>query len=445
MFDLRKYLFLPIFIFIPFYSDLVCAEPLTLADCLEVAAKNNGEVLSARASLKALEYQQNGTLSNFLPQISANLGYNHGNSTTPQNQSVFGSNAGLNSNSLTNTSFTAAINASQNIFAGFQDVYRYKQAKFMVEASKASLQLILARITYDVTASFENLSYAQNYIALTKEIMRRRQDNLNLVRIRFQGGRENKGSELLSDAYYQQSTYDNLQAENARRVSRAQLARSLGIEESEKLEIVAHTDELKNVDSTRDHQEFYSTPNFKDLVPQTPEFNQSVAQEGASRQSIAISRSLFFPQLNLSGSVGRSDNDFFPRDTKRWSVGANLTWALFNGGRDYNATSSSEENWIASRFNRENTSRVILFRLEQTFATLQEAALKFKVDRSFKIAVSVRAEIARKKYNNGLLTFEDWDIIENDLINRQKIFLQSSRDRVLAEASWQQALGRNKF
>jgi outer membrane protein TolC len=53
-----------------------------------------------------------------------------------------------------------------------------------------------------------------------------------------------------------------------------------------------------------------------------------------------------------------------------------------------------------------------------------------------------RADIARTKYNNGLMTFENWDIIENDLIQRQKSFLQGQRDRVVAEAAWEQAQGK---
>jgi hypothetical protein len=40
------------------------------------------------------------------------------------------------------------------------------------------------------------------------------------------------------------------------------------------------------------------------------------------------------------------------------------------------------------------------------------------------------------------MSFEDWDRIENDLIQRQKTVLQSQRDRVTAEAAWEQAQGK---
>ena len=49
---------------------------------------------------------------------------------------------------------------------------------------------------------------------------------------------------------------------------------------------------------------------------------------------------------------------------------------------------------------------------------------------------------SRNKYNNGLQSFEDWDGIENDLITRQKTSLLSSRQRIVAEANWEQAQGK---
>ena len=74
-----------------------------------------------------------------------------------------------------------------------------------------------------------------------------------------------------------------------------------------------------------------------------------------------------------------------------------------------------------------------------------ESIEKLKVDQSFLEAALKRSEIARSKYNNGLMTFEDWDLIENDLIARETAVLQSQKDRATAEAAWQQAQGQGVF
>jgi outer membrane protein TolC len=56
-------------------------------------------------------------------------------------------------------------------------------------------------------------------------------------------------------------------------------------------------------------------------------------------------------------------------------------------------------------------------------------------------AAKLRAEIARRKYNNGLLIFDDWIIIENDYVTYSKNYLFTKRDRVIAEANWEYAQG----
>lgn len=68
-----------------------------------------------------------------------------------------------------------------------------------------------------------------------------------------------------------------------------------------------------------------------------------------------------------------------------------------------------------------------------------------KVAKEFLEASQVRAIISRGRYQAGLMTFEDWDLIETDLINRQKIELQSRRDVVFAEAALEQSQGKSAF
>ena len=102
------------------------------------------------------------------------------------------------------------------------------------------------------------------------------------------------------------------------------------------------------------------------------------------------------------------------------------------------ASASSLSASVATREDAERQERV---RLRQAHAALIEAIEREKVDREFVEAAKIRSDIARSKYNNGLMTFEDWDRIENDLIQRQKTALVSARDRVQAEAAWEQTLG----
>lgn len=156
---------------------------------------------------------------------------------------------------------------------------------------------------------------------------------------------------------------------------------------------------------------------------------------------VTFARAGFYPSVDLTGSVAREGEDWAP-DKDRNTVGLNLTIPLFSGGRDYYTTKSVAATLEAVSSNKDNVERQLLVRLKQAYANYVESEEKLKVDQAFLEAAVTRAEIARSRYNNGLMSFEDWDLIENDLIQRQTTFLQSQRGRVIAEAAWEQAQGK---
>lgn len=398
------------------FSIRAVAETLTWQQAVARAADNNAEIQGAANSLRNVETQEMSARSGFLPSLSGNLGYSRGQ----------GNDGG----------YSATLNLNQNLFAGFADWARTDIAKANTSAAQSGFQIAKARISYELKAAFQNLQYAKSNEKLTKEIVRRREENYRLVSLRFQNGNENKGSVLLSEASLNQARYDAVQADNQKRNSSAQLARALGLDEFSDLDI---TGDVPVVAPPAER------PNLKAYALTTPEYRQSTAQQESAEAGVTAARSGFFPSLSVSGSVGEEGPTFYPDQTNRWSVGATLSIPIFTGLRDFASVRASSYSLQSAIFARSNLARQQLSNLEIRFSSYIEAVAKFKVDESFQNAAVVRAEIARKRYNNGLLTFDNWDIIENDLISRQKAYLASRRDRVLAEASWEQALGRGVF
>lgn len=399
------------------------SESLTWKACIDLTLKNNSELKAASSSLQASEYERRASRSGFFPQVSASFGLNRSNSV---------SGSGLTGDDP-NDVYSVSLSASQNLFAGFQDTGKIRQSQANTEVAQAGVGMTKARVGYELKSAFASLQYAKEFSRLMGEIIHRREENLKLVELRFRGGHENKGSVLLSEAYLNQARYDALLAENAKRVSWAQLASVLGVDELEPREIEG---EIPFEEPSR------ARPNFKELALITPEYKQSLGHEEAADAAIAIARAQFFPSLNLSGSMGRQSNEFFPQTENRWSLGLSLSIPLFSGGKSFYATKGASASGNAASEQRVNLSRELLTKLERAYSDYLQAAEKLKVDASFKKAAAVRAEIARSRYHHGLLSFENWDLIESDLISREKNYLQSRRDRVIAEAYWEQAQGR---
>jgi outer membrane protein TolC len=63
------------------------------------------------------------------------------------------------------------------------------------------------------------------------------------------------------------------------------------------------------------------------------------------------------------------------------------------------------------------------------------------VQEKFFIAAEERAKIAGAEYANGLIDFDDWIIIEDNVVGAKKSYLNAQADALVAEARWIQAKG----
>ncbi len=401
------------------YSFSVSARDIDWQSGLSLVQQNNPEWAAAKETLESTRALEGSAKAGFLPELSASIGtsqsYNEATSAASQR------------------SETAILNLSQNLFAGFADISRYRESKQNTFIAEMTWKQSRAKISYDYRSAYAGLIYAQEYVALTKKIVDRRKENLNIVELRFNSGRENKGSVLLSEAYYQQAVYDSIQAGLQLDVAQNTLAQVLGLSLMDESLTVLKDVPLKNLEEVQNLD-------FKKLAMVTLDYQKAVAQADASRFSHQQNQANYYPSLNLIGSIGKTDSQF-PPENDRWSVGLNLTIPIFSGGRDYANELSARYRRVAAEVNRTTVSYQVLVRLKQAYTQFRLAIEKIKVDEKFRSAAQMRSDIAKKKYNNGLMTFDDWDVVENDLIQREKNMLTSTRDRIVGQGNWEQVQG----
>ncbi|MBO9666630.1 MAG: TolC family protein [Bdellovibrio sp.] len=395
-------------------------QPLSFQDCLELLKKNNADLQYSESTYESSKYQIEGSKSGYFPQLSASLGYSK---SGPDDS---------NASSSSNDSYSATLNASQNLFRGFTDSSKVDIARGQSSVAEASLRSTRAQVSYDLKFAFASVIYAKDSLKISEDIVKRRGDNLRIVELRFESGRENKGSLLLSQANLKQAKLDHLKAQHGQETSQSDLKKVIGVDSDKNVEI--KDDVPLTVPSTKE-------PDFTKIAASTPDRQQFAAQVDVAEAQLTSAKSGFFPTLDLTGSVGQLGNNFYPNENDRWTVGATLTLPFFSGGKDYYATKSQTSQLYAAKSNLAGIDRSLLTNLKKAFTSYVEAVEELSVNESFVTAARTRADIARAKYNNGLMSFEDWDNIENDLINKTKLYLTSKRDRIIAEAAWEKAQG----
>jgi outer membrane protein TolC len=72
---------------------------------------------------------------------------------------------------------------------------------------------------------------------------------------------------------------------------------------------------------------------------------------------------------------------------------------------------------------------------------LQDAIEVVDVERKTLEATEERSKIAEVQYATGFISFDNWIIIEDDLVRAKLAYLDSEANALLAEANWIQAKG----
>ncbi|MCF7847730.1 MAG: TolC family protein [Kiritimatiellales bacterium] len=390
-------------------------ELLTWEECLARAENNSPELAAARAAIRELEYGVASASSGFLPQISASAGVNRGERENA---------AGWNKTE----SASADLTLSQDLFSGMGNVAKRKRALAQLQIGNEQYRQARSDVELRLRLAFIEVLYAQDLIDLTKKIEERRRNNVRLIQLRFDGGRENAGSLARSKAQLSEASFEVRQAERSLAYALRNLAAAMGSMEPDQGAVG-----VLKADAPEELTELLS------LMKQTPDYEIATTQIEATEEGMRVTRSDRFPQISFNASTGLS-GDNYP-EYGDWSVGLRASMPLFTGNRLRSEVAAAKEKIVQSELDLLDTGNTLMASLQQRWNNYQDAIENEATQKELFDAETLRAEISTAKYRQGLLSYEDWDIIESNLITQGKTHLQRRRTSEIEQARWKNALG----
>ncbi len=391
------------------------ARDLTWQDCVREARQNNPSLLSAVEKLKQAGLNLTTTKSNYYPQISGSAG-----AQTSKTDGAERSN-----------SYSYGVSGRQLLFDGLK-------SQFNVAVSSATLRS--AMYTYAVTSSnlrlqlkrdFVSLLKAQKLVSITGEIAERRKQSLELIKLGYEAGREHKGSLLTAQADLSQAEFEISQAVRNLEIAARTLCADLGYGQYNQIQVqgdlaVALADTV--------------TPDFEQIAESVPLLQALIAQKDASRLSLKSATADMYPSVYANASAGKSGSNW-PPERDQWSAGVNVSVPIFSGGSQVAAKKKSESAYSQALVEERNGRASVILTLAESWANLQDALGQLSVQQKFLAATEERSKIAEAQYKIGLMSFDNWIIIEDALIRAKKTLLDTQANAMIAEANWIQAKG----
>jgi outer membrane protein TolC len=398
-------------------------QALTFGQCVTEAEAHNLDLLAATQTVKADEDSHVASLGQFFPQITFNASIGRsgpGGLNDAFNNPDYGQNSSL------------ALNATQDIFSGFKDIASVDQANAQLDLARAQLTQAKSQLSHDLKVDFYTLLYTQQEIALLEDIVKRDQANQDLVQMNFQGGTDNKGSLMQAQAATAQDQFTVEQAQRALRVAQRNLDQVLGRNPMEDVVVQGDFDPPSLPDTP---------PSFVQLTNLTPAHLEAVAQLHLSESGYVTARSVFLPTLSANASLSRNGLNF-DENQPEWSAGLELSLPLFTGGKDLFNLKSAEETKLGTQDALQSTDLKTESSLESAYASFEDALDEMQVQVKQVQAAQAQEEIGKAEYLNGLLIFQNWNLLETALTNQEKTELSDSLSIKTMEANWELTQGK---
>jgi outer membrane protein TolC len=399
-------------------SPIQAEETLTWQQCVQEAKSAHPDLFSALAVIRQAEADKRITGGARLPKITSGISAQRDGTTEN----------GGNASSL----YSYSVTVQQLLFDGRKTSSLLSSNEEAVKASRFSYDAVSSDVRFALRSAYIQLLKAQDLVGLTAEIAERRRTNVRLIALRYQGGREHSGSLAQAQADLAQAEFEYDQARRGLVLSQSKLTSALGRDARMPLRV-------KGSYTTA----FYSEgqPDFAALARNNPSFRELESKSRAAHFDLDAARRAFSPALYLTGSTGRSTAEKLPVDALDWQAGLNLSVPIYEGGIGRQKVVKARA--VENQQNAVEKSGYLqlLDALEESWKNYQDAMQSVAVKKRYLSAALERSTIANAQYSNGLLSFNEWVIIENNLVSAKKDYLNAEANLLTAEAQWVQAKG----
>ncbi|MDR1324336.1 MAG: TolC family protein [Candidatus Margulisbacteria bacterium] len=405
------------------------AQMYTWEDCLAEAKKNNLALQTARAKVDAKKISLDALYSGLYPQLGGSLGANLGASA--------GQDEDLGQASP-RQSESARLSAQQQVYDA-QTWPRLEQGKLALAAEELNYQIAEINLRLQLRQEFCALLQTQQSLELAQTVTARRRQQYELVELRYSGGLEHRGSLLTAKANLTKAELAEKQLERRLERNKQKLAQTLSVD--------AAAQELQITDNFRIATDPNDQPDMLTLLNQSPTLQSVAARLDSARYDTAIAQAAYIPSVYLSGSLGKNwsqsqvNGESANSEDSSWSLGGSLSFDLFDGGKKSNSVRGAELQEKIQALELDASKQKVLLTLEEAWDKLLDAGDSIAAAQEQLQATTERSTIAAEQYANGLISFDNWIIIEDALINAQQQELSSHIDALLQEASWLNAKG----
>ena len=411
-------------------------QPLSLADAINVALKQNAAVLKSQQDVEAAQGIVVQTRAIVLPKLQASGQYQFTDSIdSPAGSSFqFQQKQGWNAN----------LRLVQSLYEGGRITSALRTAKLTREQSLSQHHAVIADTLLDLRKAYYDTLLAEKQIKVREASVELLRKELEDTTRRYEAGTVPKFNVLRAEVELANAKPRLSRARNAWRIAKNNLANLLGynlpaavwedipLQLTDRLEVQAYSIELPAA--------------IAQALERRPELTALRAAAGLAKESVVNAKSTYKPSLQLFGGYGwRSSvfTDDLTDDVEGWTAGAQLTWDLFDGRLTQGKVTEARARREKAGVELDDVSRRIELEVRTAYSSFLEAKEVLESTEKVVEQGEEALRLAKSRYGAGTGTQLDVLDAETSLTEARTIKNEALHGYLVARTSLERAIGQD--
>jgi outer membrane protein len=391
---------------------------LTLEDCISQAKENNLQLLQTKMDIDQARAGVTDANSSYYPSLGLSSGYRYGGDFTEPGTG----------------SFSTGINAQYTFYKGGSIRAGTKIAKTRVKIAEENYRQKENEVVLSVKQAFFKILQTQEQISLINNVLKRRNENLTLIKLNYNVGRENEPDVKQAEVSLNQTEYDYMKAEQG--LSLAKLGLNRLLNRSDEEIAIKYEDRV------------IEFPGLDTVTKMAKEERPEIISEKANREvlqaQISQAKSNYLPAVSVSSSYGYGlQGDTLLKQKANWSAGINLSLPLFNGFSTSAKVRAATISLKQNDFNLLDLTNNIEQEVKQAYSDWQLATKNLEVSSRTLEATRAAYQLTKLQYEQGRTSYFFLQQKESDLTQAENGYVNSQYNLRASTATLEKALGRS--
>ncbi len=402
----------------------------SLSDCMNYAKEKNITIQKSVVAQHQSEYSLAQSKANLLPSVSgtASTTFSWAKETLSENNSF------ADREQSNTTSF--AVNSSMTLFSGFKLKKQVEQAEINLKSSQYNTLAQEEDIELSILNAYLEILYAKENIKNSAQQIKATKEELKLAKERMDIGVISKSDylQIKSELASEKATLANYQSTlNTNKITLMQL---MEIPVSNNFDITDPNinEQLLKVGTSEAKEVYLQALGTK------AEIKQAALSVESSKYGIDIAKAGYYPVVSLSAGLntGWSDqvsgfsygsqlkNQFTP------TIGMSVSIPIFQNKEAKINVAQAKLSVTDAQLDELNVKNNLRKEIEQACADLTSAKIKYEANLEEYSSASESYEVARERYNEGLINSVDFLSIKTDKIKAESNLLQAKYNLIFS-------------